>query len=228
MRRVLLLAALVLSARLAQAQPDLLTVHTAGGPNVVLRDVRIGAIYSEINGFTARAEAFLPPAENPVWMHLSLQMELLLEDGRRRELAMQCSSCGERIVAYFESSPWEAGHVKQFAVTIFSGDYIAEKELPAYTGWVARDAGCYSRAEAHRQPLENLVAAGCVERTRSELAVAIESNGRDVPDGALLVALTSGPGEPAETHFGLVPKRLVRMKRVRVLQHVDSTPQITP
>jgi hypothetical protein len=52
--------------------------------------------------------------------------------------------------------------------------------------------------------------------------VTVDADARGVPDGALLVALTSSPGDAAETHFGLVPKRLVRNKRMRVLEHVGA------
>jgi hypothetical protein len=203
------------------AQTEPLIVHIPGGPDIVLRDARIGATYTEINAFTARAEAVLSPADNAVWTHLSFNLELLLEDGTRRELTMQCSACGGPIYSYFESSPWEATHVKAFAVRGVSGDYITEKQLPAYAGWVARDAACYAEAEAHRQTIEALEASGCVERTNGELTVTAESTLR-VPSGAVLVALTNGPGEPAETHVGLVPKRLVHVKSMRVLAHVTE------
>jgi hypothetical protein len=209
-------------ALMAFAQTEPLIVHIPGGPDIVLRDARIGATYTEINAFTARAEAVLSPADNADWTRLSLRLELLLSDGTRRELTMQCSSCNGPMYTYFESSPWEAAHVKAFAVRAVSGDYIAEKEIPAYTGWIARDATCYTQAEAHPQSIEALETSGCVARTSSELAVTAESASR-VPNGALLVGLTSGPGEPSETHVGLVPKRLVRMKSMRVLAHVTES-----
>lgn len=210
-------------ASTAFAQREPLIVHTADGPDIVLRDARIGATYTEINAFTARAEAVLSPEDNADWTHLSLQLEMLLADGTRRELTMQCSPCNGLMYTYFESSPWEATHVKAFAVRAVSGDYITEKEMPAYSGWIARDASCYAQLEAHRQPIEALETSGCIERTNSELAVTAESASRGAPNGALAVALTSGPGQPAETHVGLVPKRLVHMKSMRVLAHVAET-----
>jgi hypothetical protein len=97
MRCAFLLVLAALGTLTAPAQTELLTVHTAGGPDLVLRDVRIGAIYNEINGFTARAEAMLPPGDNPLWTHLSLRLQLLLADGRRRELAMECSGSCRRL-----------------------------------------------------------------------------------------------------------------------------------
>ncbi|HWF47736.1 MAG TPA: hypothetical protein VG168_12075 [Bryobacteraceae bacterium] len=206
----------------AFAQTESLIAHTPSGPDVVLRDARIGATYTEINAFTARAQAVLPPGDNVVWTRLSLQLELLLEDGTSRELTMRCTACGGPIYSYFESSPWEATHVKAFAIRGVSGDYITQKDLPAYTGWVARDAACYAQAETQRQAIEALQASGCVERTNGELAVTAESNSRGVPNGAALVALASAPGEPPETHFGLVPKRLVHIKSMRVLAHVTA------
>jgi hypothetical protein len=223
MRSATALTCFVWGALTAFAQREPLIVHTPDGPDIVLRDARIGATYTEINAFTARAEAVLSPEDNAVWMHLSLELELLLDDGARRELTMQCSACGGPIYSYFESSPWEATHVKAFAIRGVSGDYIVDKELPVYAGWVARDAACYARAQARRQSIEALEASGCVERTNSELAVTAESTGRVVPNGALLVALVSGPGEPAETHVGLVPKGLVHIKSMRVLSHVTET-----
>jgi hypothetical protein len=33
----------------------------------------------------------------------------------------------------------------------------------------------------------------------------------------------SGPGQPAETHFGLVPKRLVHTKSMRALAHITES-----
>lgn len=213
-----LAALLMWGALTACAQTGSLTAHTPGGPDLVLRDVRIGATYTEINAFTARAEAFLPPENNATWAHLSLRLDLLLDDGSRRELTMQCSACAGRLYTYFESSPWEATHVKGFAIGAVSGDYIAEKQLPAYAGRIARDAPCYRQMEAGSAPVP-----ACVETTDRELAVTLESNQAAIPDGAVRVVLTSVPGDPPETHFGLIPKRLVHLKAMHVLAHVPKS-----
>lgn len=222
MKFALLFALVVLGPLGCRGQIEPLVVHISDTPDLVLRDVRIGATYEEINAYTARVDAALLPEENVAWVHLRLLIEMVLENGTRRRLAMQCSDCAGPLSTYFESSPWEAEHVKSFVVRAVSGDYLTEKERLAYGGWVARDAGCYAQAIADRNRLGALAGSGCIEMTQTELAATVETNEAGVPNGAVMVALTSGPGEPSETHLGLVPKRLLRMKRMRVMTHVES------
>jgi hypothetical protein len=179
----------------AYGQGELVSTHAGGGPAVLLRNVHIGAVYSEINGFTARLEAALRPDENVAWKPLSMRLELHLDDGVRREVTMRCLDCSDHMYTYFESSPWEAAHVQSFVIRSVSGDYIAVREMPAYRGWVARDADCYLAEEAGSP------ADGCLEKTQGDLAATIEPNARGVPSGAAMVALTSGPGEPPESYL---------------------------
>ncbi|HEX4809467.1 MAG TPA: hypothetical protein VH325_11085 [Bryobacteraceae bacterium] len=222
MNLALIFALVILGPLSSRAQTEPLILHIPGAPNLVFRDVRIGATYQEINAYTARVDASLSPAENVAWVHLTLQLEMVLENGTRRRLAMQCSDCAGPLSTYFESSPWEAEHVKTFVFRAVSGDYLTEKELLAYSGWVARDSGCYAQAVAKRNSLSALAASGCIETTQTELAATVGINEAGASNGAVMVALTNSPGEPSETHLGLVPKRLLRMKRMRVMTHVES------
>lgn len=216
---VVTVACILFCALTAHGQSELVTTHAGGGPAVVLRNVHIGAVYSEINGFTARLEAALRPDENAAWRQLSMRLELRLDDGVRREVTMRCSDCRDRMYAYFESSPWEAAHVQSFVIRSVSGDYIADREMPAYSGWVARDADCYLAEEAGRP------ADGCLEKTQGDLAATTEPNARGVPNGAAMVALTSGPGEPPESYVGLVPKEMLHRKIMHIVIHVAETRQ---